>query len=281
MEKFIALLAMAGTVEASLLLDEKRLVQLQNVIVDRRFAAERFRDFQNYIGQTLLGYQEMIHYICPPPVFLQSLMEGLKETAVKTAGVYAAARAAIISFGFVFIHPFEDGNGRLYRFIIHDILVNDGLVPRGLIIPVSAHMLNNIKDYDGILEKYSIPLMQRIKYVTTEERGIEVTNEKNVEGYYRYPDLTEHCAYLLETIHATLQVDMPEELLFIQRYDEAKKALQNIVDMPDKDINLLITFLHQNKGVLPKRRREKFAKLTDEEILSMQAAFSEIFEIEV
>lgn len=280
MEKFIHLLTKAGTEQTPQLLDETRLVQLQNAIVDPRFSAKAFRDFQNYIGQTLPGYQDIIHYICPPPVFLPSLMNGLKDTAGKTNGIYPEIRAAIIAFGFVFIHPFEDGNGRLHRFIIHDILVHDGIVPQGLIIPVSAHMLNNIKDYDNILEKYSGPLMQRIKYERTADGEIKVTNADKVEGYFRYPDLTDHCIYLAQTIHATLKEDMPDELLFIQRYDETKKALQHIVDMPDKQINLMIVFLHQNKGIFPKRRRDQFALLTDEEIARMQAAFREIFDME-
>ena len=157
--------------------------------------------------------------------------------------------------------------------------IHDGIVPQGLIIPVSAHMLNNIKDYDTILENYSKPLMQRIKYNQKDTGEIEVSNKEEVEGYFRYPDLTDHCIYLAETIHATLKEDMPNELLFLQRYDEVKNALQLIVDMPDKDINLMISFLHQNKGVFPKRRREQFSKLTDDEILKMQTAFRKIFEM--
>lgn len=248
--------------------------------MDTRFAATGFRNFQNYIGQSLPGYLDLIHYICPPPSFIPSLMNGLKDAANKTIGIPPEIRAAILSFGFVFIHPFEDGNGRLHRFLIHDILVHDGIVPQGLIIPVSAHMLNNIRDYDAILERYSKPLMQLIRYNKNKEGGIEVTNPEEVEAYFRFPDLTEHSIYLAQTIHATLQEDMPEELLFIQRYDEVKQALQNIVDMPDRDINLMIMFLHQNKGVFPKRRREQFSKLTDQEINSMQAAYRKIFELE-
>jgi len=279
MERFIYLLGTAGTEQTTQLLDEKCLVTLQNTIVDARFAAKSFRNFQNYIGQTLPNYQDIIHYICPPPVFLSSLMEGLKESASKADRVNPEIRAAIVAFSFVFIHPFEDGNGRLHRFIIHDILVHEGLVPHGLIIPVSAHMLNHIRDYDHILEKYSKPLMQRIKYEKTEAGEIKVTNEKEVEGYFRYPDLTDHCIYLAQTIHATLEEDMPNELQFIQRHDEIKKAIQNIADMPDKDIDLMILFLYQNKGIFPKRRREKFSKLTDEEIGEMQKKFRDIFEM--
>jgi hypothetical protein len=280
MEKFIALLKKAGTEQTPKLLDEARLTELQNAIVDPRFTAAAFRNFQNYIGQSLAGFQELIHYICPPQEILKTLMNGLKDSAEKTAGINPEVRAAIIAFGFVFIHPFEDGNGRLHRFLIHDILVHDGVVPQGLIIPVSAHMLNNIRQYDNILENYSKPLMQRIRYTKKDGGEIEVVNGDEVEGYFRYPDLTDHCIYLAKTIHATLKEDMPDELVFIQRYDEVKKALQHIVDMPDAAINLMIMFLHQNKGVFPKRRREQFAKLTDDEINKMQVAFRQIFELD-
>ncbi len=280
MEKFIALLIKAGTEQQSQMLNESRLIQLQNAIVDPRFAATSFRNHQNYIGQTFPGYNEMIHYISPPPEILNTLMDGLKDLVEKTAGISPEIRAAIIAFGFVFIHPFEDGNGRLHRFLIHDILVHDGVVQQGLIIPVSAHMLNNIKEYDAILENYSKPLMLNIKYHLNDNGEMEVINKDEVEEYYRYPDLTDHCIYLTETIHATLKEDMPDELIFIQRYDEVKKALQQIVDMPDKDINLMIIFLHQNKGMFPKRKRDHFSKLTDEEILQMQVSFRKVFEME-
>jgi len=278
LEKFVSLLVKAGTETSEEMLDKKRLIRLQNVIVDPRFVATDFRDFQNYVGESLPNYQEHIYYICPPPVILSSLMMGLHEATLKTQGIYPEIRAALIAFGFVFIHPFEDGNGRLHRFLIHDILVHDGIVPQGLIIPVSAHMLNNIKDYDDILEKYSKPLMQRVTYDKQNNGEIKVINENEVEGYFRYPDLTDHCVYLISTIHATLSEDMPDELLFIQRYDEAKKELQHIVDMPDKLINMMLTFLHQNKGVFPKRRREYFNKLTDEEIQKMQKAYRAVYE---
>ncbi|WP_343668470.1 Fic family protein [Chitinophaga sp.] len=279
MEKFVSLLTQAGTEETGTMLDEQRLTQLQNAIVDSRFVSPGFRDFQNYIGQSLPGYIDMVHYICPPPVFVPSLMDGLKDTSNKTIGISAEIRAGIISFGFVFIHPFEDGNGRIHRFLIHDVLVSDGIVPKGLIIPVSAHMLNNIRDYDAILERYSRPLLQLIKYSKNQDGGIEVLNTYEVEAYFRFPDLTEQVIYLAETIHATLKEDMPEELLFIKRYDEVKRAFQDIVDMPDRNINLMILFLHQNKGIFPKRRREQFSKLTDEEIEKMEIEYRNIFEL--
>jgi len=262
------------------MLEEKRLVQLQNTIVDSRFAVAGFRDFQNYIGQSLPNFRDLIHYVCPPPAMVASLMQGIDDTNSKTTGVRAEIRAAIIAFGFVFIHPFDDGNGRIHRFLIHDILVNDGIVPVGMIIPVSAHMLNHRRDYDHILERHSKPLMQFVQYQKKDNGELIVTNPEETEGYFRYPDLTEHCAYLITTIHATLSEDMFDELLFLQRYDEARIQLQNIVDMPDKLLNEMILLLHQNKGVLAKRKRERFRVLTEEEITRMQASFKRVFELE-
>ena len=42
----------------------------------------------------------------------------------------------------------------------------------------------------------------------------------------------------------------------------------------------MLTFLHQNKGIFPKRRREHFDKLTDAEIEQMQAAYRRIYELD-
>lgn len=279
-ERFIAILSEAGTEQKENVLEKQRLVQLQNAIVDPRFAVADFRNFQNYVGESLPNGQGLIHYICPPPEILVSLMEGIKEMVNKTDGITPEIRAAIIAFGFVFIHPFEDGNGRIHRFLIHDVLVQDGMVPAGMIIPVSAHMLNNITDYDHILESYSKPLLQRAKYQNAENGEITLLNPNELEGYYRYPDLTEHCIYLTQTIHDSLREDIPDELKFIQRYDEAKKEFQNLVDMPDKEINNMLLFLHQNAGVFPKRRRVQFSKLTDKEIAGMQQIYREIYELD-
>lgn len=140
-------------------------------------------------------------------------------------------------------------------------------------------MLNNMQDYDSALEQYSKPLIQQIGYTKNADGTLEVTNPEEVEAYFRYPDLTAQCVFLAQTIQGTINQDMPEELEFIQHYDELKRELQNIVDMPDKDIDLMIIFLHQNKGVFPKRRRKDFAKLSEEEIVSMESAFKAIFNI--
>jgi hypothetical protein len=119
-DRFIAILYKAGTAPSAEVLGVKSLTELQNAIVDPRYAQKGFRNFQNFIGQTNYRMEEIYHYICPPPEMVQSMMKGLIDVEEKTTGEPTVVRAAIIAFGFVFIHPFEDGNGRIHRFLIAD-----------------------------------------------------------------------------------------------------------------------------------------------------------------
>ena len=276
-ERFVSLLSNAGKKDIGELLSEESLVALQNQIVDPRFAATGFRDFQNYIGQTTWNYDEIIYYICPPPVFLPDLIKDLSLTAIKMEGVNPIVRATAIAFGFVLIHPFEDGNGRIHRFLIHDFLSRDNFLPAGMIIPVSAHMVNNLKLYDDALEAYSKPLMQIIKYTKDEKQKLLVLNASEVEGYYRFPDLTMQTEYLCKVIEAAISQDLPNELNFLQNYDEAKELMKQRIDMPDKLIDSFIRFTHQNNGVFPKRRRSTFHMLNDDEIEALQSIFKAVF----
>ncbi|MGC9342760.1 MAG: Fic family protein [Bacteroidales bacterium] len=276
-ERFVSLLSNAGKKVIPDLLCEESLVMLQNHIVDPRFAATSFRDFQNYIGQTTWNYDEIIYYVCPPPEFLPDLMKDISNTAIKMEGVNPIVRATAIAFGFVFIHPFEDGNGRIHRFLIHDFLSRDNFLPAGMIIPVSAHMVNNLKLYDDALEAYSKPLMQIIKYTKDKKQNLIVLNASEVEGYYRFPDLTTQTEYLCKVIETAISQDLPNELNFLQNYDEAKELMKQRIDMPDKLIDSFIRFTHQNNGVFPKRRRNTFHMLNDDEIEALQSIFNGVF----
>lgn len=49
----------------------------------------------------------------------------------------------------------------------------------------------------------------------------------------------------------------------MQRYDELKKELQRLNDMPDKPLSNVIMYLHQNKGIFPHRRKKQFEEITE------------------
>lgn len=65
-----------------------------------------------------------LSYIAAKPEDVHSLMEGLASviTLNMEGHVDPIVLAAILAIGFVYIHPFLDGNGRIHRFLIHWVL---------------------------------------------------------------------------------------------------------------------------------------------------------------
>jgi Fic family protein len=269
-EKFITSLELA---EKEDFCEKKRLIELQNRIVDPRFKESDYRDSQNYVGQTIAYQKEIIHFICPKPDDLPSLMAGLIEShkRMKTANVSPVIHAATIAYGFVFLHPFEDGNGRIHRFLIHNILSLQEMVPHGLMFPVSAVMLKNSVDYDASLEVFSRPLLQLIDY-RLDEMG-QMTVENDTACWYQYMDMTTQAEALYEFVTKTIEEELVEELSFLANYDNTKKAIQDIIDMPDRLIDLFIQLCLQNNGSLSARKRSThFDFLTDKELAAMEQA---------
>jgi hypothetical protein len=281
MNRFVALLQQAGQSNAKELLLEANLVKWQQVVLEPRYASTAFRDYQNYVGQSLPNFQELVHYVCPPPALLTQIMAGMQSMVLRISHLHPIVQAAFVSFAFVFAHPFEDGNGRLHRFLIHDMLSRGGLVPEGMIVPVSAHILARPKEYNAILEAYNKPLMERVRYAKTPEGELQVKNDTEVASYYRYPDLTVQTQYLASIVAETIMHDMPVELDFLLRYDQFKQSLREVVDMPDRKLDLMITLLHQNNGKLAKRRRKQFEELTEAEVSKMESLYIEVFDNKV
>ena len=268
--KFITSLELA---EKEDFCEKERLIELQNRVVDPRFKDNDYRMSQNYVGQTVTYQKEIIHYICPKPDDLQRLMEGLIDShkRMKSGNVSPLIHAASIAYGFVFLHPFEDGNGRIHRFLIHNILSLKELVPRGLMFPVSAAMLKNPADYDASLEAFSRPLLQLIDY-RLDDMG-QMTVENATACWYQYMDLTVQAEALYEFVTKTIEEELVEELRFLANYDNTKKAIQDIMDMPDRLIDLFIRLCLQNNGNLSSRKRSAhFEFLTDEELMAMEQA---------
>jgi len=258
-------------------MDKNVLIELQNAIVDSRFAEENYRTSQNYIGENTYLESQRIHYVSPQPQDVATLMQGLIASLehMIASGVHPVIIATTIAFGFVFIHPFEDGNGRLHRFLIHYVLAITRFVPEGMIFPVSAVILKNRKKYDEVLEGFSIPLLSTIENYQTDMEG-NLTAKGNVSSLYQYIDYTRFAEYLFECIEQTIDTDFKQELEYLVNYDSAKKQIQDTIDMPDKLIGLFINFVKQNKGKLSVDKRLKFFNnLTDEEIQTLEKIVQE------
>ncbi len=269
-ERFVTLLQLA---EREDFVDKGRLVNLQNRIVDPRFAEEDYRRTQTYVGEALAGRQERVHFACPKPEDIHDLMAGLIVAHQRMAegGVQAVVHAAAVSYGFVFMHPFEDGNGRIHRFLIHNILARHGFIPEGVIFPVSAVMLKHPGAYDDSLEEFSRPLMSLVEFTLDAEGRMTVQND--TVRWYRYIDMTAQAEALFSFVETTIDTELAEELSFLANYDRTKAAIQGIVDMPDRKIDLFIRLCIQNNGRLSQQKREShFDFLAADEIARMEEA---------
>ena len=81
-------------------------------------------------------------------------MAGLLQAndRMREDGLDPVLKAAATAFGFVYIHPFQDGNGRMHRCLIHHVLAERKFTPPGMVFPVSSVMLDRIDDYRTTLQ---------------------------------------------------------------------------------------------------------------------------------
>lgn len=264
--------------------DEGALVALQNQIVDPRYAASGWRDFQNFVGENV-DFLEQVHFICPRPEDVASLMRGwMRSTERIVHDVDPVVAAAVSAFGFVFIHPFEDGNGRIHRYLMHHILARTRFSPPGVIFPISAAIVRDQRAYDDVLEGFSTRIAKHIDWHWTpgrnaSERDLVVENE--TADLYRYHDATLFAEYLHDQVAETVRTDLKKELNYVAIFDRAFDGIREIVDMPDRRASLLIRLCMQNAGHLSRAKRDQFAELTDAEIEAMEAVIGDAIHAEL
>jgi hypothetical protein len=250
----------------------RALLDLQGGIVDARYAARGWRENQNFVGETVANYRQQVHFISPRPSDVAELMDGWEELYRRTVltGVDPVVAAAVISFAFVFIHPFEDGNGRIHRFLIHHVLAKTGFSPPQVIFPVSAAIVRDRRSYDEALEGVSRPLFGFIHWSWSHDQELVVKNE--TIDLYRYFDATGLAEYLYDRVTDTVRRDLREELGFVAVFDAAMDGVLQVVDMPDRKASLFVRLALQNGGRLSSRKRGQFDELSEDEIARMEEA---------
>jgi hypothetical protein len=260
-------------------LDREELLRLQRIVIgDGRFVKLGFRDEGGFVGEhDRETRMPLPDHISARHEDLPSLIDGMIAFDRNAAqAVDPVIAAAILAFGFVYIHPFEDGNGRLHRYLIHHVLAQRGFNPPGVVFPVSAAILEQIDRYKQTLESYSERLLPLIEWEPTEKFNVRVLNETG--DFYRFFDATPHAEFLYGCVQQTVEQDLPNETAFLRRYDEFRSQVEAFIDMPERTIDLLFRFLHQNDGKLSNRAREKeFAALTDQEAERIEIVYRETF----
>ena len=262
-----------------LTLDE--IIRLHSVLIeDTRFVRAGLRTDGVFIGDRNLAGEPLPEFIGARAQDLADLMAGLLEAndRMRDDGIDPVLQAAATAFAFAYVHPFEDGNGRLHRCLIHHVLAERRFTPTGMVFPVSSVMLDRIDDYRDTLQAQSGPLMPFIQWRPTPERNVEVLND--TADLYRYFDCTEAAEFLCACVRRTVEDDLPREIDYLRRHDEAIQRIMETVEMPDRIAEDLIMFIRQNKGALPRKRREQtFRELSDEEVRRIESIVADAFSI--
>ena len=260
-------------------IDLEELLRLQRIVIgDARFVRLGLRWEGGFVGEhDRRTRMPLPDHISGRPDDLASLIDGMvafdRGPSQKLDAVFAAA---VLAFGFIYIHPFEDGNGRIHRYLIHHVLTRRGINPPGVVFPVSAAILEQMDDYRRTLEDYSRRLLPVINWKPTENGNVDVLN--NTADFYRFFDATPHAEFLYACVRKTIEEDLPSETEFLRRYDEFSERVGNIVDMPHRILDLLFRFLRQNKGRLSNRARKgEFSELTARETERIERIFNDVF----
>lgn len=260
-------------------IDREELLRLQRIVIgDARFVRLGLRTEGGFVGEH--GREAgapLPDHISARPEDLEGLIEGLAafdSGAVQELDPVIAAAA--LAFGFVYIHPFEDGNGRLHRYLIHHALAERGFNPPGLVFPISSVILERIADYRRVLEDYSFRLLPVVEWEATSAGNVRVLND--TADFYRFFDATPQAEFLYACVRKTIEEDLPAEADFLRRHDGFLAGLARIVDMPQRTTDLLFRFLHQNGGLLSQRARgQEFRLLTDDEAAGIERLYAECF----
>jgi hypothetical protein len=211
-----------------------------------------------------------------------SLMDGLVGLSERVRrlpeSIDPVVAAAAISFGFVFIHPFMDGNGRLHRYLIHETLSTAGFTPKGLVLPVSAVILANIERYVSALEAFSKPLRDLTSY-NPDVPSAPATGNDAI--HFRYFDATDQAAFLFYALERTVEHDLDEEISFLLGFDRAREALNSLADWPAHSLDLFIRVVHQNNDKLSQtKRRSHFDWMRDDEVARFEEIVARSFQRE-
>jgi Fic/DOC family len=274
LERWGKTIASAGSVT----LNSTSLVELHKTLMDpkARFVKYGLRTEGGWIGRRDASGNPQPDHISAPHEALDKLLEGLSVAYayLVRSKFDPVLTAAAIGFGFVFIHPFEDGNGRLHRFIIQKALIDLKFNPAGIVLPVSAMILRDLPGYRQALEEYSTQIVPMVDWESTDVGNIRILNDPVY--LYRYFDATRQAEFLLDQIECTIKTALPDELLFLERFDQAKKNIDSILDMPDHLVTLLISLCRQNKGKLSQAKHEShFSQLTDEEVTKIETIIAD------
>jgi len=290
---------------------EEQFVEVQANLLDGRFTDEGWRQGDVCISDlaNLSGAAEVVHHVGAKADDLRTLMGSFGDAWTRhhlvqldrplpgavalgdEAYAFRAsspdrfldlAMAACLSFGFVFIHPFSDGNGRIHRLLLSHVLRMTRHSPDEVPLPIAASIAADPRGYDDALEDFSKRTLPYIDYDFDSKNELRVLSETC--HLYQYPDLTKQTEAICGWYDQSVREGIAGEVDTLRRFDAAVEGMRSVVDMPDRLERLFLQICYHNgkRGLgyrLGKRKREhQFSKLNDDEIRRLEEAVADAFE---
>lgn len=240
-------------------LSEAYLCELQNEIVGNPLAkAQAFRKEQNWLADGVGAGAGSVRYVPPLPERIDGLMAAWREAAQRLSRqTDPIVAAAVVSFGFVYLHPFMDGNGRLSRFLIHRQLAASGRLGKERLLPVSVAMKKHELEYLEALEAFSKPARKAWKVIWTGGDPLCECTFVGHESLYRYWDATRQAEFLCRMAQEALDVHLRDEVDRLERFDKLDRAVNDAFDLPQA-LRLHMIEVYLKHGRLSLNFRKKF-----------------------
>lgn len=212
---------------------------------------EGYREDQVWVGGT---HKLNAQYAAPPGSLVSSLMDDLLEYA-NTSGDLPVVLAAILHAQFETIHPFEDGNGRVGRSLVHGVLKRARLIDGG-VVPLSTALRNDPSGHIAALTAY--------RYDGTDEQSRSLALSEYVNRFLGYLEAAiasaENFADAASALHARWRTAVAGV-----RVDGAlHRALDVVVENPV----VTATFLAAQVGVSTRRAQLLVKQLEQAQILA-------------
>jgi hypothetical protein len=137
LERWARAVMQAG--RSPLTLDE--LNRLHAILIeDTRFVRAGLRPDGVFLGERDHDGSPLPEFIGARPDDLADLVTGMlaSNERMRQSGIDPVLQASATAFGFVYVHPYQDGNGRLHRCLIHHVLAERAFSPPGIVFPVSS-----------------------------------------------------------------------------------------------------------------------------------------------
>lgn len=221
------------------------ILAVHQALLDRHpYAAPgRLREQQVWIGSNALS-PHTASFVPPHHTRVPAALDDL-VAFVRRVDLPVLVQVAIAHAQFETIHPFNDGNGRAGRALVHAMLRRAG-VTRTLTVPVSAGLLTDISGYFGALTAYREGYVEPIvhQFVNASFRAIS-------NGRLLVDDL--------ENVRARWS-----EVLTARRGSAARRLLPHLLNQPAVNV----AFVKDATGVALSAAQRAVEQLEDAGILA-------------